>query len=396
MKSIQVDRFVSFIDSEGLPVLLPTLFSISMNRMGYVPERKERVNKTTGEVEVILDKIEVSQHTINQYEGVILHFLQYVEQQSQVNSKLPNVHMHTHATSEFINTYLNDYLISDLKKGINTATQVRSVLTAYYNYLSLFEITNTKNLYIYPKLRKEAQKNVIRKRAYKYILKSTRTMMLLECKTVRDELLLRFGFECGLRSMENTSLFLENFTYAKKPVKGFLTLFDELKQKDKQVFEYLLIITKARRNEGSPARIIYIPRSLLEKCHQYYLTERPDSNSNSLFVSYETNHSGNAITVKCATRIFTEVKNKLLSSSSVDDIVLNEENSYHHLRHSFATEKFHVLCRGTPHHSITPGHAVISEMARLMGHKINKKEFAQEVTMRYIRSVDFMLIAEKV
>jgi integrase len=190
-------------------------------------------------------------------------------------------------------------------------------------------------------------------------------------------------------------LFLNDFTYAKKPEKGFISLFDELKQEGKEVFEYLLTITKARRDEGSPSRTIYIPRALLEKCHKYYLTERPDSTSNSLFVSYEKNHSGNAITGKFATRIFAEVRNRLLASSGAHDIVLNEENSYHHLRHSFGTEKFHELCRGIPHGSITEGHAVVTEIARLMGHKINKKEYAQEVTMRYIRSVDFMLVAEK-
>lgn len=394
MKSIQVDRFASFIDSEGLPVLLPTLFSMSMNRMGHVLVEKDRINKDTGEVEVILEKREISQDTISQYEGVILHFLQYAEQQSQLVPKLPNVHMHTHATSDFINEYLNNYLISELGKGINSVTKAKSVLTSYYNYLSGFEITNTKNLFIYPKLRKDAHKNVRRKRAYKYIQKSTRTKMLLECKTVRDELLLRFGFECGLRAMENTSLFLEDFTYAKKPEKGFLSLFDELKQTDKEIFEYLLTDTKARQNQGSPARKIYIPRALLKKCHEYYLSERPDSVSNALFVSYESNHAGNAISKKCATRIFSEVRDRLLSNSA-DTIVLNEDNSYHHLRHSFGTEKFHELCRDIPHHAITEGHAVVTEIARLMGHKINKKAHSQEITMRYIRAVDFMLIAEK-
>jgi site-specific recombinase XerD len=396
MKSIQVDRFVSFIDDDGVPVIFPTLFSISMNKNGSICEQKKVVNKDTDEIEAIIKEREISQITINLYESVLLHFLQYAEQQSQLDSKLPNVHMHTHATPEFINTYLNDYLISDLEKGIHTVNQAISVLTSYYIYLSNFKITATKNLYIYPKLRKISQKNVKRNRAYSYIQKSTRTMMLLECKTLRDELILRFGYETGLRTLENTSLFLNDFTYAKKPEKGFLSLFDELKQESKEVFEYLLTITKARRDEGSPSRKIYISRALLEKCHKYYLTERPDSKSNSLFVSYETNHRGNAITDRLATRIFGEVRDSLLSSSVANDIILHEENSYHHMRHSFGTEKFHELCRGIPHHAITEGHAVVTEIARLMGHKINKKEHAQEVTMRYIRSVDFMLTAEKI
>jgi len=395
MKSVRVDRFVSFIDCDDIPVIFPTLFSMSMNKNGSICEQKKVVSKDTDEIEAIIKEREISQSTINLYESVLLQFLHYAEQQSKLDSKLPNVHMHTHATSEFINTYLNNYLILEQEKGIHTVNQAISVLTSYYIYLSNFKITDTKNLYIYPKLRKITQKNVKRNRAYSYIQKSTRTMMLLECKTLRDELLLRFGYETGLRTLENTSLFLNDFTYAKKPEKGFLSLFGELKQESKEVFEYLLTITKARRSEGSPARKIYIPRALLEKCHEYYLTERPESKSNSLFVSYEKNRSGNAITDKLATRIFGEVRDRLLSSSVDNDIILHEENSYHHLRHTFGTEKFHELCRGIPHHAITEGHAVVTEIARLMGHKINKKEHAQEVTMRYIRSVDFMLTAEK-
>jgi site-specific recombinase XerD len=213
MKSVRVDRFVSFIDDDGVAVIFPTLFSISMNNNGSICEQKKVVNKDTDEAEVIIKEREISQSTINLYESVLLHFLQYAEQQSQLDSKLPNVHMHTHATPEFINTYLNDYLISDLEKGIHTVKQAISVLTSYYIYLSAFEITDVKNLYIYPKLRKIAQKNVKRNRAYSYIQKSTRTMMLLECKTLRDELILRFGYETGLRTLENTSLFLNDFTW---------------------------------------------------------------------------------------------------------------------------------------------------------------------------------------
>ena len=388
MKSIQLDRFVSFIDCNNTPVVIPTLISMSMNKTGCVKSQKTIVNKNKV-VEVTIVDTEINPSTINIHEDAILHFLQYVEQQSQLNPDLPNVHMHTHATSEFINTYLNDYLISELKKGFNTVTQRISILTSYYIYLSYLGIAETKNLYIYQKLRAAAHQNIVRSRAYKYIQKDTRNKMLLTCKTIRDELLLRFGFECGLRAIENTSLFMDDFTYAKKPQKGFKSLFDELEQSDKDVFEYLLTITKARKNEGSPARTIYIPRALLEKCKMYYLVERQkETNSNSLLVS--TDGKGTAIKAGVATRVFRDIRTMLLDGRS-PNLVLNEDNSYHHLRHSFGTEKFYELCRGIPHDSITEGHSVVTEVARLMGHKINKKEWAQEVTIRYIRSIDLML-----
>jgi len=395
MGNIQVERFVSFIDSDGTPLLLPTFFSISMNKYGTIPLVKKVVDKHTDDIEELLVDSEIGEATINQYEDEIFHFLQYLEQQSLTNPSLPNVHKHTHASTDFINEYVNDYLIEECQKGIKVVDKVRVALSAYYNYLTTVGITDGRKIYVYPKLRAVAAKNVTRKRTYKYIQKSTRTIMNLECKTQRDELLLRFGYECGLRSIENTSLFLNDFTYGKKPQVGFLSLFNDLnEQPDKESFEYLLTITKKRANQGSPSRIIKIPRELLKKCQEYYLTERPESDSNSFLVNYETSVSGNAISSHTATRIFREVRTRLLESDNASDIVLNAENSYHHLRHSFATEKFYELCGETPHHAINEGHAVVTEIARIMGHKINKKGHAQEITMRYIRSVDFMLIAE--
>ncbi|WP_157829002.1 site-specific integrase [Colwellia sp. 75C3] len=395
MSHIQVERFVSFVDSDGTPLLFPTFFSISMNKLGIISLAKKVVDEDTNEVEHQLVDSEIGEATINQYEDEILHFLQYLEHQSFLAPDLPNVHMHTHAPSELINEYINDYLIEESQKGIKVVDKARVTLSAYYNYLAAAGVTNVRKIYIYPKLRKVATKNVKRKRTYQYVQKSTRTIMNLECRTQRDELLLRFGYECGLRSIENTGLFLRDFTYGRKPQKGFLSLFDELKKDlDKNSFEYLLTITKRRSNQGSPSRTIYIPRALLENCHEYYLTERPESDSNSLFANYGASTSGSTISQSTATRIFREVRERLLEGDAASEIFLNNENSYHHLRHSFATEKFYELCGEIPHHSINEGHAVITEMARLMGHKINKKTHAQVITMRYIRSVDFMLDVE--
>ncbi|NOU52606.1 site-specific integrase [Pseudoalteromonas sp. JBTF-M23] len=397
LKDVSIERFAAYIDSNGTPLVLPTIFSMVVNREGRV--LLSRVKKgEDGNINENLEFSDLSENVIRQYESKLLEFFEYCDSMASSDASLPNVHKHTHAPSEFINKYINEYLIEQEEKGMKSVEQAKVALQAYYNYLAKIGITYIRNLYIRPKQRKKANKNTKRRRAYKYIARQTRSTMLLKSKSLRDELILQFGVICGLRTHENTSLFLNDFTYGKKKQSGFLTMFADLEcNPDEQSFKYLLTITKSRRNEGSPSRVIYIPRELLEKCRQYYLLERPVSEDNCLFVNNDPNTKGQAISPSTGTRIFREIKNTILEqivNGKISELPLHEDNSYQHLRHSFATEKFYELCGDIPHHAITEGHSVVTEIARLMGHKINKKKHAQEITMRYIRSVDEMLIVE--
>jgi len=395
-KDVWVSRFVSFLDSDGVPLLLPSLFSFSINKKGSVLNSK-RVEASEGEIEHVFYNQELGEVGVNVYEDQLLHFLNYYEQFQKTTPGIPSVHKHSHAPTEFINTYLNDELIEKQEKSPEVVGKAKSALTAYYNYLADVGISKVKEFLIYPSNLAKARKNRKRKRAYKYVAKITRSQLVLECKTLRNELILQFGFECGLRSHENTSLFLNDFSYGKKKQKGFLTLFDDLEDENKQEFEYLLTITKARKNVGSPSRFIYIPRQLVEKCHRYYLLERGDSTVNELFVNNDSVTRGKACPGSIGTTVFRVAKNSLLekmASGEVDEVPLHEDNGYHHLRHSFATERFYKLCGNTPHHAITEGHTVVTEISRLMGHKINNKGGAQKITMDYIRTIDIMLTIE--
>ena len=114
----------------------------------------------------------------------------------------------------------------------------------------------------------------------KYISTSARFELKKKCKTIRDELFIRIGYELGLRRKENLGLLLNDFTYNKKRKKGLLSLFEEMKSnEDQEQFEYFLAgtYTKGRKNNaGGVSRIIYFPRSLLARMRDYYLTERDE------------------------------------------------------------------------------------------------------------------------
>ena len=224
----------------------------------------------------------------------------------------------------------------------------------------------------------------------KYLLPASRELIYRNADSLLEEVVLRNGGELGCRAKENQGFLLNDQKIGNKKEKGLLTLFKQLDmQPDQTEFKYYLssLYTKYGR-----ARILYIPRHLLEKMKRYYTEVRPESDSNQLLLSSSNNSYGQPISKKFASEIFLKIKLKVMDKmeymptlyARIQDISLS---TYHHLRHSFGTDIFYELCKGQNkyYESITTTSAVYLETARRLGHKVDGRN-SPEVTKRYIHS----------
>ena len=126
----------------------------------------------------------------------------------------------------------------------------------------------------------------------------------------------------------------------------------------------------------------------------YYETERPQTDSNHLFVSNSNNESkGKCISTGYGTAVFHETLNKTIQDMQENPEMyfsyqtLEEGHVYHNLRHSFGTDIFYEECRrnGKEIDSITTESAVYIETARRLGHKVDGR-FSAQVTKTYIHA----------
>lgn len=380
-----------YLYDNDAPVLLPCLYCRYTHVTGLsVKSEKKRV-QTTGDFELLLKEVDIgsdAQYIRGHQLGL---FLDWVD---CYNNPLVTLEWHTALPAEFINEYINEYLIVEMKKSEVVVNKAIETLRSYYNWLTYFFDLKYKKIFIFSDYRALARENNKYNPIVKYLLPATRELIYRYSDSLLEEITLRNGGELGCRTSENRGFYLEDFKADGKWREGLRSLFKKLKKlPEKEEFEYHLASFNAKN--GS-ARTLYLSRTHLELMERYCNTERPDSASNHLLVSNSSNHTkGTVVREGYGSETFSKTCKKLIKVMRENPKAysgyqtLDKANVYHHLRHSFGTDIFHDLCVKAKknYESITTESRVYIETARRLGHKVNGK-YANETTKRYIHACE--------
>ncbi|EGQ7896687.1 site-specific integrase [Vibrio parahaemolyticus] len=389
LKDSEINGHHIYLTDNNYPILFPCLYAKWTVKHGLSINEKSKKNKITNVIEHYFEESEISEDAQGKRLTYLSHFLDWVD--SDESPEQVNLGNHTALPADYLNMYINEYIIETLGKGEKASATEVIALRSYYNFLSYFFDNKYKKIAIYSKNREIARVNNKASLLVKYLLPATRELLYDNAPNLMQEIILRNGGELGCRSAENRGFLLNDYKANKKTRQGLLSLFRELdSQPDKQVFRYYLssLYTKYGRS-----RTLYIERDHLVKMKKYYEEDRPDSDSNHLFVNDGGVNKGRCISSRYATDIYREISEKVrqLMQDSPDYYShyqpVQEGSSYHHLRHSFGTDIFNEECqkRGKNYESITTESAVYIETARRMGHKVDGKRTPQ-VTKSYIHS----------
>jgi len=373
-------------------VLLPTLFLYSVvNEGGY-----SVINKITDDDGFKQSRFEfqsVAPDTINTIAQKLISYLTWVETYSLDHQHI-SVFTHHNFPEDIINYYVNEVLVKERQLGENSVSQSVMALNAYYLWLCEVGLTTEIRARVKPKNKDLAKSQNKKKTAIQYLTCRLRSEYYRECESLQQECILRAGGELGIRTCENRGFLLDDYYYGKVKRKGLKSLFDELQANpNQQTFEYYLCghYTKAKPGQGGESRTLYFSRDLLELFEKYSDAERPESESNSFFLTNSKAYFGKAIGPKQGTNVFKIIRDKLVKKQEAGLIeegiqLIESEQSYHFLRHSFGTDKFHELTieKGISIDDVTTYSAVMLEVAKLLGHSLKGKN-GPETTRRYIR-----------
>ena len=297
----------------------------------------------------------------------------------------PGVHNTERVTDDVINEYINTYLV-DQGKSSETLDSHRSAIHSYYCLLHELGIKpDVPEAHIYPESRKKSHDNQDHEKTISYVTKSERSRLMRACNTKRDRLLLRLGFEVGLRAMENTGLELNDTQNRYQVQKGLLSLFRDL-EKNKETFEYNL---KGKYAKYGKSRLIYFSRALLTALKDYYETERAHviaqsrcNDPDTLIISNTTTgkDAGKPISKRLATERFREIKRLSGIERHITD---------HALRHTFGTELYHNELLDENGKETRSGETALIVVQQRMGHA------NPETSLIYIRMRQQMLSMER-
>lgn len=361
-------------DDEQQVILLPLLFAAYLDKTGLniVFQRID-----DGTPRTVMSKRNISAKSIDSYIAHLYKFLFYINELSKTQNT-PGVQETFKCDDNFVNHYLNSVLIE--KYGVTSLEEHCAALLSYFNFLAFLEIRPPLTLEIYRGSRQLAAQVNERPIFTRYISTKSRFELLLACRSKCERLIMRTGFELGLRSAENCGLLLQY----KQNKKGFLLeLFEKLNDpqfQNQNEFPYTL---KGMYTKRGRSRVIFIKRELLAAMYDYYRTERAEiiansnNNPDSLFLRADRRFAGTAITARHASNVFCKRKKAAPG--------LNHLYSYHTLRHCFGTELFHAELQDKEGRETRSQSAALIVVAQRLGHKIGKNGLAPQTTTRYIR-----------
>lgn len=384
-----------FYDSNDELVILPLLFSLHLCKTGEVfvdkiISTRDRKKNSEFVTEKSLEVSAVSDNTISTYLGHLLTFLQYIEDQTLPGDNLVN------ETEEIDDDFINFFLNSVYPNQVTTLDSVKgmeSSLKAYFNFLTYLGVNTHKSL----KVKKETRKKMLEKESenfsIKYIRSSYINSLILASESLSDEIIIRLGFEVGLRASECAGLILDGD-------KGLSLLIEQYEKEQRaleeqsekypmitETFEYVL---QARFTKGSKSRVIFIPRSLMALISKYEKTERSDlltlsgtKDSGTLLLCPANSHLGQPISKKYATTVFRRLKEKVPELKSF--------HTFHCLRHTFATrlyDKKIMVGEGK--------NEALRHVAIRLGHALSMTGDATNTTIRYVFMREYMLSVEGV
>ncbi|WGO96848.1 site-specific integrase [Saccharophagus degradans] len=393
LEDIEIDKnhfdyLPVILDDEGTVVILPLLFAIHLDKAGEAIHMV-RVEDGTRSI-TKLESGPISESTATTYINHVYRFLKHLNQASkELTDEEISIH-HTYlCTPGVVQDYLNRDLASTLT-GSSLANH-QAALTAYFNFLALLGLRQPHEIRISRKARKEATNNNQSGAYVNYISTKERFEILKRCLSKRDRLIIRCGFELGLRAMENKGMRLKG----NKSNEGLLDLFEQLDSsalQHKEKFTYHLRGGYAKRGRS---RFIQISRNLLIALREYYLTERAEvlgkahlDTSNELFLRADPRGTGLPISKRLASDIFAKYRKELS--------FLDQNLSYHDLRHTFATELYHSELLDHAGRETRSESAALIVVAESLGHAHDRNRRPPSTTLRYIRLREVMLELEGV
>lgn len=379
-----IDELIVFLDDDNRILLLPLLFALNTARTGTVINWKRVQNRLGQDSVEEMERCFVTPSTVRTYMSCLFSFFQHLNDGSG-SSGWPSVHDTFRCDESFVNTYLNETL-PRTAKSIASLNVAKSSLTAYFNFLEYLEIRPRLRLTIFRKTKQLVAYQDDRPRKVSYISREQRSTLLRVCRSKCERLILRTGYELGLRSAENQGLRL--FGDA-----GLLELFGRLasnRYENVQRFPYYL---DGRFSKRGRSRWLYIDRTMLRDMRDYYLGERKvalrksdNPKTDCLFVTGSKSDPGRPISARHASNVFAKRKREVP--------FIDTSSSYHDLRHTFATELYHAELASKGGRETRSESAALLVVSERLGHAPGRDGYASSSTARYIRLRDTMHYVE--
>lgn len=372
------DQLTVITDDDHNVILLPLLYAVHLDRIGTTFKYKQRKDDDGNEHKELVEEI-LKETSIPTYFSYIYQFHCYLNETFK-DVEGCSTHQVYKCDSNFVNDYLNIVLVEN---GIKSVDGHKAALNCYFNFLSHLGICHSLELAIYRKTRQRIAELDETRNVVKYVSREHRHLLLMACKSKAEKLILRMGYEVGLRASENRGLLLHKEKETESN-NGLASLFDELESEQfnsKNKFKYYL---QGKFTKNQRPRYIYFDRELLIAMKDYYETERKDLldengyQHDQLFVRSDNGGEGLPISGGHASNVFSDRK--------VDIPGLDQDLRYHALRHTFATELYHENLLDKDGRETRSESAALLNVAIRLGHKLDKKEGkAPSVTTMYIR-----------
>ena len=365
-----LDPLWVILDQQSALILLPLLYTTHMSLNGSV---YEVIGYSEDDETVQHAEREVSDTTIRSYVYCLARFLDFLEL-THINSQTPGLHASNTCTQKFLNHYLNQELASQLN-SFHSLELHRSALTAYFNFLTNIGVATPIKLSIHRKTRQSMANRTNKQHYIQYVSTYWRYALLSCCKNLGENLMLRMGFEVGLRTSELMGLRVYNENC-------ITNLFDNLDNKDLDHANRFRYRLEGRYTKGGRSRWIYFDRDLIQDMQRYFRSERKllaqhrEKNDQSFFLRTDQRYKGTGIGPEQGSRVF---KRRAIEAG------LNPLLSFHDLRHTFATELFHAELQSNDGRETRSESAALITVSQRLGHSIGRDGQAPAVTTRYIR-----------
>lgn len=368
-----LDSLWVILDDQSSPPILPLLYTTYLSQYGMVYEAEELSDKTSHKRLSHLKARDISDSTIRTYTYNLAQFLSYLEH-CKIIHQTPGMHASATCSEKFVNHYINQVLATNLDSS-SSLNNHQSALVAYFNWLDYMEIVPKLDLHINRKTRQVMAERSEKQHYIQYVSKYWRMKLLNSCKTLGEKLMMRMGFEVGLRTSELMGLQISG-QYS------LFILFEQLDNPDFNHTERFKYWLQGKYTKGGSSRWVYFNRTLLIDMKRFYNSERnwqakqTDHQDTSLFLRTDQRYAGTSIGPEQATRVFRK---------RADEAGLNPLLSFHDLRHTFATELFHEEVAGPDGRETRSESAALIVVAQRLGHAFGKDGQAPAVTTRYIR-----------
>ena len=361
------------LDEHSAPPLLPLLFTTNLSRFGCVYDARELSDETYGKRTRTLIPRDISDSTIRSYVYKLEKFLSYLEECKKTHDT-PGAHFSSACRERFVNDYLNRVLPMSVH-SLDSLNVHRSALVAYFNWLHYLDLSPRLDLRIFRKTRQEIAQRSNKQHYIQYVSRDHRTRLLVSCTTLAEKLMMRMGFEVGLRSSELMGLRVDEEN-------ELVSLFEQLENKNLDHVEQFRYWLHGRYTKGGKSRWIYFNRTLLIDMKRYFDTERQwlinqsGKKDTCFFLRTDKRFKGTGIGPAQGTNVF---KRRGATAG------LNPLAKFHDLRHTFATELFHAELDGPDGRETRSESAALIVVSQRLGHEIGRNGHASPSTTRYIR-----------